>query len=102
MRPAKMTLISIITALKSPSRNCAKAIAAIQITVMAMAMLLTHAQEFLDRRFAFDHLAKPILVEVVHARLDSFLSDGIQVRVLTNQLADLVGDDEQLEDAGAL
>src|SRR5688500_448081 len=61
----------------------------------------THPQQLLHRRQPIHHLSQAILKQKPHARLDRFLADGVQVRVLADQLLDLVVDDQELEDAAA-
>src|SRR5262249_55921171 len=63
--------------------------------------LFADAQQFLDRRLPLDDLAQAVLLQVFHAGLDCLLLEGVDVRVVAEQLADTVLHHQQLEDAGA-
>jgi len=67
-------------------------------------MMLTSGESglgFLNRGLAFNHLAQAVLLQVFHTILDRFLLERVQIGVFSNQVADAVGDDEQLKDPGA-
>src|SRR5258706_4347380 len=56
-------------------------------------------EHFLDRRFPFVNAPQSILPERRHAELDRLLFQDDRRRALVDQLADRVGDVEQLVDA---
>src|SRR6478735_2545117 len=67
----------------------------------SMGALLDDPEEFVDRRLALDHLAEAVFLEVDHPVLAGLGLDGVDRRVLADQVAHLLGEDEQLEDPGA-
>ena len=66
------------------------------------ARVISHAQQLLDGRFALDHQSGAVLEERFQSRFRGGAANLLDVGVLADQLADLVGDEQEIEDAGAL
>src|SRR5262245_30858195 len=64
--------------------------------------LFAYAQQLVDGSGALQDLPQAVFVEIAHAALDGLLTDGVEIRVFTNHVANLIRQHQELENAGAL
>src|SRR5262249_56899452 len=66
-----------------------------------LSRLLRHPQQLLNRSLAFDYLAQPVFLKEFQAVLDSLLANGVEVRVISDHIANSVVDYQQFKNAGS-